>query len=157
MSGTLWGVTLALAITLAAVVYVLGNRPKPSQQTLVSPVVSPTVQATLTASGTVMPSSSRYVSYSKAAYDEAADKKRILYFHATWCPICTVVNEELTEKADQIPSDLVVFKTDYDIERELKTTYGVTYQHTFVQVDGAGNKVTAWNGGGIDELRKNIK
>ncbi len=37
-------------------------------------------------------------------------------------------------------------KTDYDTERELKKKYGVTYQHTFVQVDAQGNQIKKWGG-----------
>lgn len=156
MSGKLWGVTLALAMLLVAVVYILGNRPKQSKQTLISPVVAPASQPTTTPSENTELTESGYISYSKTSYDASAEKKRVFYFHAAWCPICKVVNEELTEKADQIPSDIVVLKADYDSETELKKRYGVTYQHTFVQVDAEGKKVTAWNGGGVDELVKRI-
>lgn len=157
MSGKLWGITIALAIALAAIVYVVGSKPRTQPQAIISPVASPAIQTTATPTGSVTQGTSRYVSYSKTVFDASAEKKRVLYFHATWCPICKVVNDELTEKSDQIPSDVVVFKTDYDSEKELKTKYGVTYQHTFVQVDAEGKKVTAWNGGGIEELTKRVK
>ena len=141
---------------LVGVVYVVGSKPKTTQQPLISPVVSPSVQATVVPSVNVEQIGSRYVPYAQPSYDAASPKKRVLYFHATWCPICKVIDEELTEKSDQIPSGVVVFKTDYDTEKDLKTRYGVTYQHTFVQVDAEGKKVTAWSGGGIDELLKRI-
>lgn len=157
VSGKLWGITLILAIGLAAVVYALGSQPKSSQQTLISPVVSPATSLSAAPSENVEQSGSRFVPYSQASYDAVASKKRVLYFHATWCPICKVVNEELTEKAEQIPSDIVVLRADYDSETELKKKYGVTYQHTFVQVDAEGKKVTAWNGGGVRELMANVK
>ena len=35
--------------------------------------------------------------------------------------------------------------------------YGITYQHTFVQIDAEGKEITKWNGGKIDELLTNIK
>lgn len=157
MNGKLWGITIALTIMLVGVVYVVGSKPKTQQQSIISPIASPMVQASVTPSRDAAQSVSRYISYSKDTYDQAAAKKRVLYFHATWCPICKVVDEELTEKADQIPSGTVVLKTDYDSETELKKKYGVTYQHTFVQVDAEGKKVTAWNGGGVRELMANVK
>jgi hypothetical protein len=48
-------------------------------------------------------------------------------------------------------------KTDYDSNNELKKKYGVTYQHTFVQIDSNGNMITKWNGGDIDTLKQNLK
>jgi thioredoxin-related protein len=42
-------------------------------------------------------------------------------------------------------------------EKELAKKYGVTYQHTFVQIDAEGNEVTKWNGGKIEELLHNIR
>ncbi len=100
---------------------------------------------------------SRYVEYSKSAFAESADKKRVIYFHANWCPICRPTDEEFMRRASDIPDDVVVFKTDYDIETELKKKYAVTYQHTFVQVDKEGNEVTKWNGGVVDELIAKVK
>lgn len=157
MTVKLWGIVVVAAMVLVSVVYVVGNKPKTQQQSIISPVASPAIQATVVPTGSVIQTSSRYVSYSKTAFDAAADKKRVLYFYATWCPICKVVNEELTQKSEEIPPDVVVFKTDYDSEKDLKTKYGVTYQHTFIQVDAAGKKVTAWNGGGVEELGKRVR
>jgi len=101
--------------------------------------------------------SKRYLPYTKDAYNLAVDKKRVLYFHAKWCPVCGPIDKELAQNKDEIPADVVVFKTDYDTQESLKTKYGITYQHTFVQVDAQGNEVTTWSGGGLDELIKNIK
>jgi|SRR3989344_791200 len=100
---------------------------------------------------------SRYVDYSPSAYAAAAVKKRVLYFYATWCPTCSVANEDFTVNAAQIPEDIVIFRTDYDKETALKTKYAITYQHTFVQVDEAGNEISKWNGGGLSELFQNLK
>lgn len=99
----------------------------------------------------------RYVSYSQEAFDNASGKKRILFFHAPWCPTCRPADAEFTLKKDTIPMGAILFKTDYDTSTELKKKYNVTYQHTFVQVDGTGYPLTTWNGGGIDDLLSNIK
>lgn len=100
---------------------------------------------------------SRYVVYSKAAFDAARGSKRVYFFHAPWCPTCRPADAEFLNNADKIPKDVVLFKTDYDSSTDLKKQYDVTYQHTYVQVDDNGNEVTKWNGGGIDELVANIK
>lgn len=99
----------------------------------------------------------RYVDYSPAVYAAAAGKKRVLYFYATWCPTCSVANEDFTVNAANIPEDIIVFRTDYDKETALKTKYAITYQHTFVQVDADGNEITKWNGGGLSDLLSNLK
>jgi len=57
----------------------------------------------------------------------------------------------------KLPVDVVVFKTDYDTERGLKQKYGVTYQHTYVQVDSDGREVAKWNGGGVDKLLEELR
>lgn len=99
-----------------------------------------------------------YVGYSSAALAEAnKNGKTVLFFHAPWCPFCKAANEAFTSRLSEIPDGVTVLKTDYDSEKELKIKYGVTYQHTFVQVDAAGNMIGKWNGGDIEALRANIK
>ncbi len=107
--------------------------------------------------------SPRYVEYSKAALDESSDKRRVLYFYATWCPTCKVANEDFTKNPGKIPEDVVVIRTNYNDpntdqeEKDLAKKYGITYQHTFVQIDSQGKEVTKWNGGQTNELLVNIK
>lgn len=103
------------------------------------------------------PAPTGYLTYSNQVYEDAVGQKRVFFFHAAWCPTCRVANQELTASANLIPSDVAVFKTDYDTESALKSKYGVTYQHTFVQVDTQGNAIAKWNGGGIDEILMNLK
>lgn len=99
----------------------------------------------------------RYVTHSPATFAAATGKKRVYFFHASWCPTCKASNGEFEKDAAAIPQDVVVFKTDYDANADLKKKYGVTYQHTFVQVDEQGNEIAKWNGGGIQELVANVK
>lgn len=100
---------------------------------------------------------SRYVVYSKTAFDAARVKKRVYFFHAPWCPTCRPADAAFQKNAAQIPDNVVLFKTDYDSSTDLKKQYAVTYQHTFVLVDDTGKEVKKWNGGGIDELVANTK
>ena len=105
----------------------------------------------------VQNASSRYIDYSPSAYEKYTDKKRVLFFKASWCPTCNAANEEYIDNLSSIPEDVVILKVDYDKETELKKQYSITYQHTFVQVDKNGNALTKWNGGGVEELRSNLK
>lgn len=100
-----------------------------------------------------------YKDYSPTTLAEATKGggKVVLFFWAAWCPYCKEANADFTANTGQIPAGVTVLKTNYDTEKELKTKYGITYQHTFVQVDAKGNQVTKWSGGGIKELIANIK
>ena len=89
--------------------------------------------------------------------EQAQGQKVVLFFHAPWCPFCKTANTAFLNKTGEIPSGVTVLKTDYDSNTELKKKYGVTYQHTFVQIDQQGNMVTKWNAGDIESLIKNIK
>lgn len=73
--------------------------------------------------------------------------RRVFFFHASWCPDCRAADAALSEDLFTLPTDLAVIKVDYDTSKDLRTRYGVTTQHTFVQVDGAGNAIKKWTGG----------
>ena len=62
----------------------------------------------------------------------------------TWCTTCKGLDTALNT-AD-LPDGLTILKTDYDKETDLKKKYGVTTQHTLVQVDAQGNKLAKWSG-----------
>jgi thiol-disulfide isomerase/thioredoxin len=97
----------------------------------------------------------RYIEYSKESFDKAVNSKRVYFFHAKWCPTCKIANEAFVRDMDKIPEDVILFKIDYDTEKELKTQYGISYQHTFVFVDSEGKEIRKWNGGDIEELISN--
>lgn len=99
-----------------------------------------------------------YEEYSPEKVSEALGKKIVLFFHAKWCPTCRGLESAILDEVDQIPSDVVILKTDYDTYTELKKKYGVTVQHTLVQVDTEGNLITKWMGGAsLDDVLSNLK
>lgn len=101
----------------------------------------------------------KYVDFSKETLVQATldGGKAVLFFWAGWCPFCKEANTDFLNNVGQIPKGVTVLKTNYDTEKELKTKYGVTYQHTFVQVGSQGNQITKWNGGGVETLKVQIK
>ena len=107
--------------------------------------------------------SSRYVEYSKANFDAASSNRRVLFFYASWCPTCKPADASFMQNESRIPEDVTLIRVNYNDpetdqdEKDLAKKYGITYQHTFVQIDSSGNEVTKWNGGHIDELLSNIK
>lgn len=96
-----------------------------------------------------------YQEYDQKSFESQNQTKRVIFFHANWCPTCKAANLEFEKNHDEIPAGVVLFKTDYDSEKDLKKKYNITYQHTFVLVDENGDEITKWNGGGIKELIAN--
>lgn len=87
-----------------------------------------------------------YLPYTTTAVAQAKGQM-VLFFHANWCPTCIAVNKDIEANLKNIPTDLTLLKTSYDDEKELKELYGVTAQHTFVQVDNTGKLIKKWRGG----------
>jgi len=88
-----------------------------------------------------------FEAYSPEKLARADEGDVVLFFHASWCPSCRVLNKDIENNLSNIPSDLSILKLDYDTETELKKKYGVTYQHTLVQVDSSGEMIQKWSGG----------
>lgn len=75
-------------------------------------------------------------------YHDAGDV--VLFFNASWCPTCQETVSNLD--AEGVPPGLTVVSVDYDGASELKQEYGVTVQHTFVQVDQSGAEQAKFTG-----------
>jgi len=78
----------------------------------------------------------------RAAPEQYAGARTVLFFHAPWCPTCRAAEKDLLARGAGLPAGLVIVKVDYDGATELKQRYGVTRQSTFVQVDGEGRELT---------------
>jgi thiol-disulfide isomerase/thioredoxin len=70
----------------------------------------------------------------------------VLFFRASWCPTCIAADKDIKANLGKIPSSLAILDVNYDNSSDLKKKYGVTYQHTFVQVDKDGNMIKKWSG-----------
>jgi thiol:disulfide interchange protein len=166
----------AIVIVSAAIFYLLsnGDSQNPSSQ--------PLAQAPNTdnsASGTIPEGSdqqvdasdnpisqdsntNRYPAYSNEVLASSSNKRRVLFFYANWCPTCKVANDEFSANPNGIPEGVVLIRANYNDtdtdqdEKALAQKYNITYQHTFVEIDGQGNEVKKWNGGGLDDLIKNL-
>lgn len=86
------------------------------------------------------PTEGAYLDYEDGAIEATAGPKA-LFFHASWCPKCRALDEDL--KAEGAPDGLTVFKVDYDSRTDLRQQYGVTIQTTIVFVDDAGEKISS--------------
>lgn len=86
------------------------------------------------------PAEGVYVDYVDGAI-EATTGPKVLFFHASWCPQCRKLDEDL--HAQGAPAGLTVFKVDYDSRTDLRQKYGVTLQTTVVFVDDRGELVSS--------------
>ena len=81
----------------------------------------------------------------------------MLFFHAAWCPVCKRVDGLLEQWYEEEDFPLTVYKVDYDSQPELRARYGVTYQHTFVLIDGEGKAVKTLTAPSDNDLRALLK
>ena len=87
-----------------------------------------------------------YETYSPEKLSLATSGDVVLFFRASWCPTCRGLDADIRANLDKIPASVVILDVDYDTATALKQKYGVTYQHTFVQVDSNGNLIKKWSG-----------
>jgi thiol-disulfide isomerase/thioredoxin len=105
----------------------------------------------------------RYQVFSPGVLEKTAQTRRVLFFYANWCPTCRPVDKNLTDQMAQLPEDVTVIRVNYNdtqtdqAEKDLAKKYGITYQHTFVQIDEQGSEVAKWNGGQLEELLEKLK
>ena len=78
-----------------------------------------------------------YKIYSADVFDDAVanGKRVVMNFRASRCPVCTRVSNNILDNQERLPDDVVVLEVDYDVYTDLKNTYGVTQQTTFVTFD----------------------
>jgi thiol-disulfide isomerase/thioredoxin len=99
-----------------------------------------------------------YEAYSADKIARAETGDVVIFFHASWCPSCRGLNSSIESNLKSIPEGVTILKADYDKETELKKKYGVTNQHTLVQVDKEGNLIKKWSGGSsLDNLLSQIQ
>ena len=79
----------------------------------------------------------------------------VLFFAADWCPDCRADLQDINANGARL-KDITVIVVDYDKAAELRAMYGVTYQHSYVQIDAGGKTLAAWNGGGVDGIQTHV-
>ncbi len=108
--------------------------------------------------GDMMGKVGSYEAYAPDKIARAEKGKVVLFFRASWCPSCHALDADIRAHLDAIPAGVSILDIDYDNSQELKQKYGVTYQHTFVQVDKDGTQIAKWSGSPtLSDLISNIK
>lgn len=88
----------------------------------------------------------RYETYDESKLSFAETGKVVLFFKANWCSSCRALEKNILKNKQSIPEDLAILTLNYDTEIALRKKYGVTTQHTLVQVDSQGNMIGKWIG-----------
>lgn len=89
-----------------------------------------------------------YISYENyaASADQYSDSKVVLFFNAVWCSTCKQARGNFESSLTEIPENLTVVVVDFDNSIELRKKYAVSVQHTFVEINNAGEAVGKWSG-----------
>jgi len=121
-------------------IYSLATKPvdKPDEgDKSATPTAAPTEVSTMAGS---------YEGYAPAKLARADLGHVVLFFRAGWCPTCRALDADIKANFSAIPSNLTILDVDYDNSTELKRQYGVTYQHTLVEIDSEGRMIKKWSG-----------
>jgi len=112
-----------------------------TQTPITEKTVKPQPKETSYAGKVIAGTTTKYIRFNKADYQEALNEGKIIYFYfyANWCPICAKERPFILEAFDELNypnaigfeahfNDNEVTPDDEDISRQL----GISYQHTTV-------------------------
>jgi thiol-disulfide isomerase/thioredoxin len=120
-----------------------------------NPTVATKIENTTTL---VAPRTGSYEAYDSSKLAYANDGHVILFFRASWCPTCRTLDKDIKANISNIPNGVTILDVNYDNSKDLKAKYGVTYQHTLVEVDSQGNMIKKWQGSrSLNSLLAEIK
>lgn len=72
---------------------------------------------------------------------QKAGKPILVHVWASWCPTCKAQGPTLSEiSADPASKDLLVFKVDFDAQKDVVKDFGVRMQSTLIVFTGATEK-----------------
>lgn len=128
-------ISLPILLIVAALIYIVNAKPAGAPTFTMAP--AETTETTQKATTPAEEKQGSYVVYSELAFQQAnSSDRKVLFFHAGWCPQCRALEKDITEKG--VPGGMIIFKVDYDSANDLKAKYGVTLQTTIVEVDAQG-------------------
>jgi thiol-disulfide isomerase/thioredoxin len=135
---------------VGAVIYLAtsSNSDEQAPNSIGSASQSPTAQENVATGSASDGTSGNYISYEtyQGSGETYSDTNVVLFFNASWCSTCKVARENFEADLDQIPSNLTIVLVDFDESADLKKQYGVTVQHTFVQINDQGEELKKWSG-----------
>jgi hypothetical protein len=89
-----------------------------------------------------------YISYEtySASPEKYSASNVVLFYNAYWCSTCKAARDGFESGIDAMPEDLTIVLVDFDENTEMRKKHDVIVQHTFVQIDSAGNELQRWYG-----------
>lgn len=138
--------TIGAAVLLVMTLAISGcagqatSEPAPSDARPSSSPTADAPDASTPSESPAAPIEGAYLEYTDGVI-EATPGPKVLFFHASWCPQCRELDEQLT--AEGAPDGLTVFKVDFDSRSDLRQQYGVTLQTTVVFVDDEGGLISS--------------
>lgn len=92
--------------------------------------------------------------FDRAAFQAAQRQNRpiVVFVHAPWCPVCKSQEKTMAKvTANKAYKDLVVFRIDYDTQKDLWKSFGATQQSTLIGF--RGNRETSRLAHDTDEAK----
>jgi thiol-disulfide isomerase/thioredoxin len=135
---------LALALLVAGCSGTTASPPPEAPAVAPAPVTSSPDSPAISGGDT----SGAYLSFADYERDASAfaDDDVVLFFAAPWCSSCRQTRTNIEADLAGIPAGLVIVVVDYDTATDLRRRYGVTVQHTFVQIAADGEEIKKWTG-----------
>ena len=69
----------------------------------------------------------------------------VLFFSSSGCQSCLQAEAALVRDIEQIPTNVHIFRVDYDSQLSIRRQWGVTSPHTFVEINTDGQFVQRWS------------
>lgn len=80
-----------------------------------------------------------YIDYTSDLYTSMLGQEPFaLFFHASWCPTCLFMEQDILSNSDKFPEGSRILKADFDIETDLKKEYKVYSQSIIVMINADG-------------------
>ncbi|MDP2625208.1 MAG: thioredoxin family protein [Candidatus Peregrinibacteria bacterium] len=99
-----------------------------------------------------------YTEYNSDLYYESLGVRPVaLFFHASWCPTCILMDKNITAELDSFPDGTNILMVDYDTQDTLKMIYGITSQSIVVVIDADGQVVDKLAAPSVDTLIESIE
>lgn len=95
-------------------------------------------------STTTTPERAQYQKFTLEDFQEAAGKKRLIFFYDPTQQASTQLNDMLRDNFDKLPADVAIFSAHIVIEYELAAQLGVTEAGTVVRYDDNGRAMAVY-------------
>lgn len=72
----------------------------------------------------------------------SAGKQVILYFYADRDPTDKILDNDILKRPDRVPANTIIFRIDYDANKNLRDSFHVTQQNTLIFLNKEGTERT---------------